>query len=90
REARILRLRFGLDGQEPMTLKQIADEVGISRERVRQLADEALTKLNAQLEDDRPSRFFRENRRAGVDPLADDELEAGARRRLRLHRAPSR
>lgn len=49
REARILRLRFGLDGAEPLTLKQISDEVGISRERVRQIVDEALTKLNAQI-----------------------------------------
>ncbi|MBX3358016.1 MAG: RNA polymerase sigma factor RpoD/SigA [Phycisphaeraceae bacterium] len=59
REARILRLRFGLDGQEPLTLKQIAQDIGISRERVRQIADEALRKLNAQINDDRPSRFFR-------------------------------
>src|SRR5690606_287963 len=58
REARILRLRFGLDGQEPLTLKQIAAEIGISRERVRQIADEALRKLNAQINDARPSRFF--------------------------------
>ncbi len=49
REARILRLRFGLDGCEPMTLKQVSDEIGISRERVRQLVDEALTKLNERL-----------------------------------------
>lgn len=53
REAQILRLRFGLDGQEPLTLKQIAAEIGISRERVRQVADEALRKLNAQLERER-------------------------------------
>lgn len=59
REARILRLRFGLDGQEPLTLKQIAIEIGISRERVRQIADEALRKLNSQINDDKPSRFFR-------------------------------
>ena len=59
REARILRLRFGLDGTEPLTLKQIADEVGISRERVRQIVDEALTKLNARLTDEKPSRYFR-------------------------------
>lgn len=61
REARILRLRFGLDGQEPLTLKQIATEIGISRERVRQIADEALRKLNSQITDDQPSRFFRDN-----------------------------
>lgn len=60
REARVLRLRFGIDGCEPMTLQQIAQEVGISRERVRQIADEALTKLNAQLSHEKPSSFFRQ------------------------------
>jgi RNA polymerase primary sigma factor len=78
RDARILRLRFGLDGQEPLTLKQIAVEVGISRERVRQIADEALQKLNAQISDEQPSRFFRE--RVGLD-LADDEEPATRSRR---------
>jgi len=58
REARILRLRFGLEGTEPLTLKEISDEVGLSRERVRQLVDEALTKLNARLTDARPTRFY--------------------------------
>lgn len=67
REARILRLRFGLDGHEPLTLKQIATEIGISRERVRQIADEALRKLNAQILDSQPSRFFRENRAPGSE-----------------------
>jgi RNA polymerase primary sigma factor len=70
REARILRMRFGFDGQEPLTLKQIAIEVGISRERVRQIADEALRKLNAQLNDDRPSRFFRD---AAPGPALDED-----------------
>lgn len=75
REAVILRLRFGLDGQEPLTLKQIAEEVGISRERVRQIVDEALTRLNQQLTDDRPSRFFR-----GTSEVPGrDESEAPAR-----------
>ncbi len=59
REARILRLRFGLDGCEPLTLKQIADEVGISRERVRQIVDESLTRLNEKMMDEAPTRFFR-------------------------------
>jgi RNA polymerase primary sigma factor len=72
REARILRLRFGLDGQEPLTLKQIATEIGISRERVRQIADEALRKLNAQVSDEQPSRFFRENRRPTLGRDEDD------------------
>jgi RNA polymerase primary sigma factor len=59
RDARVLKLRFGLEGQEPLTLKQIGEEVGLTRERVRQIEVAALRKLQAQLQDDRPSRFFR-------------------------------
>lgn len=70
REARILRLRFGLDGQEPLTLKQIAEEVGISRERVRQIVDEGLTKLNERFQDERPSRFFRPTEGFEIDEPA--------------------
>lgn len=74
REARILRMRFGFDGQEPLTLKQIATEIGISRERVRQIADEALRKLNSQVNDHRPSRFFRDSA-PGPSTLEDDDGE---------------
>jgi RNA polymerase primary sigma factor len=49
REASILRMRFGLDGQQPLTLLQIAVELGLSRERVRQVSEEAIRKLNAQV-----------------------------------------
>jgi RNA polymerase nonessential primary-like sigma factor len=59
REAEILRLRFGLDGSEPLTLKEIAAEVSISRERVRQIIEESLDRLNDRLNDAKPSRFFR-------------------------------
>ena len=67
REAQILRYRFGLEGREPLTLKQISDEIGISRERVRQIVDEALTKLNARLTDERPSKFFRREAQGADD-----------------------
>jgi RNA polymerase primary sigma factor len=60
RDARVLKLRFGLEGQEPLTLKQIGREVGLTRERVRQIEVDALRKLQMQLQDDRPSRFFRD------------------------------
>ncbi|MFU8829993.1 MAG: sigma-70 family RNA polymerase sigma factor, partial [Phycisphaerales bacterium] len=59
REARVLRLRFGLDGKEPLTLKQIGAEIGLTRERVRQIEVEALRKLNQRLADEKPSRWFR-------------------------------
>lgn len=67
RDARVLRLRFGLEGQEPLTLKQIGCEVGLTRERVRQIEVDALRKLQSQLEDNHPSRFFRNNRHRHPD-----------------------
>ena len=45
RERDILRLRYGLDGEQPMTLEQIGKRLGLTRERVRQLENEALRKL---------------------------------------------
>lgn len=76
REARVLRLRFGLDGTEPLTLKQIADEVGVSRERIRQIVDEALTKLNARFTDARPSKFYRQDDEEGSETYESDEIES--------------
>ncbi len=52
REARVLKLRFGLEGQEPLTLKQIGREIGLTRERVRQIELDALRKLQARLRDE--------------------------------------
>ncbi|MAE62010.1 MAG: RNA polymerase subunit sigma [Planctomycetaceae bacterium] len=49
RESIILRLRFGLDGEEPMTLREIGKRIGLTRERVRQIEIAALRKLNSRL-----------------------------------------
>jgi RNA polymerase sigma factor (sigma-70 family) len=46
REARILRLRFGLDGERPHTLEEVRAELGVSRERVRQLQAQSLRRLS--------------------------------------------
>ena len=45
REALIVRWRYGLDADEPQTLQEIGDVLGLSRERVRQLEKQAFAKL---------------------------------------------
>jgi RNA polymerase primary sigma factor len=51
REATILTMRYGLDDEDPMTLKEIGSRIGLTRERVRQLEREALKKLRQAIED---------------------------------------
>ncbi|HET7274628.1 MAG TPA: RNA polymerase sigma factor RpoD/SigA [Longimicrobiaceae bacterium] len=48
RESRVLRLYFGLDGAESLTLEQIGELFGITRERVRQIKERALERLRHQ------------------------------------------
>lgn len=51
REATVLKMRFGLEDFSPHTLKEIGEQLGLTRERVRQIETEALGKLAAGLED---------------------------------------
>jgi RNA polymerase primary sigma factor len=50
REATVLRMRFGLADNEPRTLKEIGESLGLTRERVRQIETEALAKLATSLQ----------------------------------------
>jgi RNA polymerase primary sigma factor len=45
RDAKVLRLYFGLDGDREHTLEEIGGMLGVTRERVRQLRDRALKRL---------------------------------------------
>jgi RNA polymerase primary sigma factor len=49
REAAVLRLRFGLDGGEPMTLEDVGRQFGLTRERARQIERSALAALRESL-----------------------------------------
>jgi len=49
REKKIISQRFGLDGGEPKTLEDVGKDFGITRERIRQLQNIALTKLRRAL-----------------------------------------
>lgn len=49
RASNILKLRYGLTGEDPLTLKEIGERIGLTRERVRQIEHEALRKLRDQM-----------------------------------------
>ena len=50
REATILRYRFGLDGDDERTLEEVGEKFGVTRERIRQLQNIALTKLKKMIQ----------------------------------------
>ena len=49
READIIRLRFGLEGRDPQTLEEVGEQIGITRERVRQLQEQAIRQLRKNM-----------------------------------------
>ena len=73
RDAHVLRLRFGLEGQEPLTLKEVGDQVGLTRERVRQIEVDALKKLHTRMMDDKPLRFSSDATNSPTASASDDQ-----------------
>jgi RNA polymerase primary sigma factor len=60
REQRIVQLYFGLDGNKALTLEQIGTTLGLTRERVRQIKEDALAKLR------------RTQQASGLQPLVEN------------------
>jgi len=56
REAEIIRLRFGLDGDHPLTLEEVGEMFDITRERVRQIQNIALHKMRRAMTDNERQR----------------------------------
>jgi RNA polymerase primary sigma factor len=51
RERTILNMRFGLDGESPKTLEEVGEHYRLTRERIRQIQEEALVRLRARMKE---------------------------------------
>lgn len=68
REAEIIRLRFGLNGDKPLTLEEVGEMFDITRERVRQLQNMALTRMRKAL--------IANERQRSQEEIHEERLEA--------------
>lgn len=67
REARIIKLRFGIDGEDERTLEEVGEMFGITRERVRQLQNIALSKMRKVMYDRERQRTMDEIKEARLN-----------------------
>jgi RNA polymerase primary sigma factor len=75
REAQIIKLRFGLGGEDPLTLEEVGRKFNITRERIRQLQDLALRQLRRRMQERNQQRS-----------LDDVNLERRALKRAEIFR----
>lgn len=67
REAEIIRMRFGLGGKTPKTLEQVGKAFDITRERVRQLQNIALSKMRRNM--------INEERQRSIDEVQEEQIQ---------------
>ena len=78
REAEVLRMRFGLNGTEPLTLNEVGLKVGLTRERVRQIEVQTLERLGRQLGSNQSlSLLFRPDSEEGEENLPSARSKQG-------------
>ena len=75
REAEILRLRFGLDGDHPLTLEEVGEKFNVTRERIRQIQNLAIHKMGRMLTDN--------ERQRSAEEVQQERVEQGRREVLK-------
>ena len=75
REAEILRLRFGLDGEHPLTLEEVGEKFNVTRERIRQIQNLAIHKMRRMLTDN--------ERQRSAEEVQQERVEQGRREVLK-------
>ena len=85
RERTVLALRYGLEGEEPLTLTEIGRRLGVTRECVRKIEIRAVCRLRSTEEEDRVrcevSWFWREHRGSSSPPSIKPSHRAGSPKR---------
>ncbi|MDD4890175.1 MAG: sigma-70 family RNA polymerase sigma factor [Phycisphaerae bacterium] len=85
RSATILKMRFGLDGEPPLTLKEIGEKIGLTRERVRQLERDTLKMLHEYME--QPERALEALDRAAASAAGQPEKPRRGRKPGKVKKA---